>query len=240
MEVALILGSITSLAKLQHLPTFKEKMKMHPEYINLGLLSYPVLMAADILIYKAQYVPVGKDQLPHIEFTRELARKFNQTFGKTFPEPEALLTSGARIMSLTDPKQKMSKTLGLQSYIALTDSPKVIQDKIAKAVTDIGPQKEKKMSPGIANLFTLMKEFSEKATFNRFRVEYKKGTIRYSEIKKALAKDITKAFETFRKERGKLVKKPGYVQEVLEDGERKVRKIAQETMKEVKKKIGLL
>lgn len=239
LELAWILGSITSLAKLKHLPTYKEKIKMHSEYVNLGLLSYPVLMAADILIYKADLIPVGKDQLSHIEFTREIARKFNGIFGKTFSEPQALLTKGADIRSLTDPSQKMSKTL-LQSYIALAESPEVIQDKIAKAVTDVGPQKEKKMSPGVANLFTLMEEFSSKETLNNFRNEYKKGTIRYSEMKKALAEDIAKAFEAFRKERGKLVKKPDYIKEILEDGEKKARKIAQETMVEVKEKIGLL
>jgi tryptophanyl-tRNA synthetase len=231
---------LTSLAKLQHLPTFKEKVKLHQENVNLGLLSYPVLMAADILIYKADFVPVGKDQLPHIEFTREIARKFNGLFGKTFPEPKALLTEGADIRSLTDPNQKMSKSLGEQSYIALTDSPEVIRNKVAKAVTDVGPQKGKKMSPGIANLFTLMKEFSSEESYKYFQSEYKKGTIKYSEMKKALAKDMAKAFESFRKKRAKLAKSPSYVKKVLEDRERRARKIAQETMAEVKKKIGLL
>jgi tryptophanyl-tRNA synthetase len=197
-------------------------------------------MAADILVYKAQYVPVGKDQLPHLEFTRELARKFNQMFGQTFFEPEALLTKGARIMSLSDPTQKMSKSLGEQSYIALADSPEVIKNKIAKAVTDIGPQKKAKMSPGTTNLFTLMEEFSSKKILNYFKNEYKKGTIRYVEMKKALAEDIAKALESFRKKRVGLAKKPGYVEQVLADGEKKARKIAQETMAEVKKKIGLI
>lgn len=240
LELAWILSCLTSVAKLQHLPTFKEKIKMHPEYINLGLLSYPVLMAADILVYKAGLVPVGKDQLPHLEFSREIARKFNQTFGKTFPEPKALLTYGADIRSLTDPNQKMSKTFGPQSYIALTDSPKVIQDKILKAVTDIGPQKGKKMSAGVANLFTLMKEFSSIKTLKHFQDQYKKGTIKYVEMKKALAKEIAKAFEPFRKRRAELVKKPNYIKKVLEKGEKKARKMAQETIKEVKKKIGLI
>ncbi len=240
LELAWILGSVTSLAKLQHLPTFKEKVKLHPAYVNLGMLSYPVLMAADILIYKSNFVPVGKDQLPHIEFSREIARKFNRTFGKVFPEPKALLTRGARIMSLTDPEQKMSKSLGPQSYIALADSLKVIEAKIAKAVTDVGPRKGAKMSPGTANLFTLMQEFSDSKTLSYFKAKYKKGTIRYSEMKKALACDIAKAFEPFRKRRLELAKKPSYIKKILEEGAKKARKTAQETIKEVKKKIGLL
>lgn len=240
LELAWIFGCLTSLAKLQHLPTFKEKIKLHPENVNLGLLSYPVLMAADILIYKADFVPVGKDQLPHIEFTREIARKFNQLFGRTFPESKALLTKGKDIRSLTNPQQKMSKSLGEKSYIALADSPRVIKEKIAKAVTDVGPQKSKKMSPGVANLFVLMEEFSDTKTLSHFKTEYKKGTIKYSEMKKVLAEDIAKAFESFRKKRTELTKKPNYIKEVLKEGEKKARKIAQETMVEVKKKIGLL
>jgi len=145
-ELAWILSTVTSIGDLNRMTQFKEKSKEHSGNINAGLFNYPVLMAADILIYKAQVVPVGEDQAQHLELTREITRKFNKRFGKTFPEPKPYLTSGARIMSLTNDKKKMSKSHGLESYIALSDSLKTIEKKLATAMTD--PARKRRTDPG--------------------------------------------------------------------------------------------
>lgn len=238
LELSWILGTITPVGLLQRIPTFKEKIKQHPDYINLGLLSYPVLMAADILIYKAGTVPVGEDQLPHIEFTNVIARKFNHQFGQTFPEVKAKLSNGSRIMSLTDPSKKMSKSLGPKTYIALNDSPEIIKEKMKKAVTDIGTTQ--KMTPAAENLFLLLKILGKPGHHEEFLAEHKKGIIKYSRLKEVLAEDIADYFAPFRARRKELEAKPEYVKEVLADGAARARKIAKETMKEVKEKVGLL
>ena len=157
-ELAWILGTITPLGWLERVPTFKEKAQEQPDYINLGLLGYPVLQTADIIIYKAEAVPVGEDQLPHLELAREIVRRFNHMFGPLFPEPEAIVgRETARIMSLTHPEKKMSKSLGPDAYIALADTPDEIRRKIRRAVTDTGPGEA--MSAGVRNLFGLLRLF---------------------------------------------------------------------------------
>lgn len=237
LELSWIFSTITPVGLLQRIPTFKEKIRQHPDYVNLGLLSYPVLMAADILIYKAGLVPVGEDQLPHIEFTNETAKRFNNKFGKTFPEVKAKLSEGARIMSLTDPAKKMSKSLGPKTYIALNDSPEIIKEKMKKAVTDIGTTG--KITPATENLFLLLKILGKPEHYRNFTAEHKKGTIKYSQLKETLATDIADFFAPFRAKRKELETKPEYVKEILADGAERARKIARETMQEVKEKIGL-
>jgi len=187
-ELAWLLNTITPLGELQRMTQFKEKAKKHPENINAGLLDYPVLMAADILLYKTEGVPVGKDQAQHVELTRTIARKFNNKFGKTFIEPKTILPKmGEKIMSLTEPRKKMSKTDNPQSYICLLDSPEIITKKIMNATTDSGkeikynPQRK----PGISNLltiFSLLTNTSIKKLENDFKG---KG---YAYFKKSLAK----------------------------------------------------
>lgn len=238
LELSWIFSTITPVGLLQRIPTFKEKIRQHPDYVNLGLLSYPVLMAADILIYKADLVPVGEDQLPHIEFTNETAKRFNNKFGKTFPEVKAELSEGARIMSLTDPAKKMSKSLGPKTYIALNDSPEIIKEKMKKAVTDIGTAG--KITPAMENLFLLLKILGKPEHYQEFLAEHKKGTIKYSQLKETLAQDIADYFALFRAKRKELEAKPEYVKEILADGAERARKIARETMREVKEKIGLI
>lgn len=205
---------------------------------NVGLLNYPILMAADILLYKSAFVPVGEDQVQHVELTRVLARKFNKLFGETFPEPKPKLTKAARIMSLTEPTKKMSKSHGEKSYIALTDEPDVIRQKLNKAVT--ATSGGKKTDPGVANLFAIMNEVSSKQTVGRFEEQQKDGSIKYSELKKQLADDLAKHLAEFRSRRKELAKKESYIREVLEDGQNKAAKIAGQTMEEVRQKIGLL
>lgn len=236
-ELAWILGTLTPLGELERMTQFKEKSKQHKENINSGLFSYPVLMAADILLYKADTVPVGEDQKQHVELTRKLAKKFNNQFGKTFPLPETqLVKHGARIMSLTDPSKKMSKT-GDES-INLNDSPKEIRRKIKKAVTDSGKEiKYSKSKPAISNLLTIYHLFSNKS-IKEIEEKYKnKG---YEEFKKDLAEVIIKGLKKFQETRKKYEKNPQLVEKILNQGAKKAEKIARKTIKEVKTKIGLI
>ncbi|MFS8641119.1 MAG: tryptophan--tRNA ligase [Symbiobacteriaceae bacterium] len=240
-ELAWILGTVTPISWLERVPTFKEKAEQHPDYLHLGLLSYPVLMAADIVLYKAEVVPVGEDQLPHIELTREIVRRFHHLFGvKIFPEPQALVQQDtARIMSLTEPEKKMSKTLGPRSLIALADSPEDIREKIMKAVTDTGPRGDT-MSPGVANLFHLLKIFGTEEEYRQLRAEYDAGTLRYVNLKRTLAEAIIRALEPFRRRRAQLENDPAYLDRVLRDGVRRARAIARQTIEEVKEACGLV
>ncbi len=238
-ELAWILGTLTPISWLERVPTYKEKIEQHPDYINLGLLSYPVLMAADILIYKSNAVPVGADQLPHIELAREIARSFNIKFGQTFPEPKGVVGQGARIMSLLAPEKKMSKSLGPNHYIALADSPQVIKKKITSAVTDAGNDAKEPKRPGVANLFALLHLFSNRKMQDEFEKQYRERKIKYAELKSLLANDIAEYFFDFRTKRTVLEKQPKKVWSALEDGSKKARVIARETLADVKKKIGL-
>ncbi len=239
LELAWILGTITPMGELERMTQYKEKIA-EGSPTNFGLFAYPVLMAADILIYKAQGVPVGEDQVQHVELTRTLARKFNSRFGKTFPEPRAMVPSGGgtRILSLTDPKKKMSKSGNPDSYISLHDTPGTIQRKIQKAVTDSGrevvyrPQEK----PAISNLMVIYQLFSGmpvKTIENKFSG---KG---YGEFKKSLAEVIVKELVPFQKKRKELLADKTRIKKVLSDGEKRAQKIAQATLKEVRAKTGL-
>lgn len=236
-ELAWILSSITPLSWFERVPTYKEKIALHPEYVSLGLLAYPALMAADILLYKTTHVPVGRDQVPHVELTNSIARRFNMIFGaKTFSSVRVILNKGAKIMSLQNPLKKMSKTG--DEGIGLSDSPAEIRKKIKAAVTDSG--REIKMAedkPAISNLLTIYSLFSGKSIIASQEQCKGRG---YAEFKKDLAEVTIKALEPFRKKRKELQKNPNYVKKVLTASEKKAQKIAQETLREVKKKIGLL
>lgn len=237
-ELAWILGTLAPIGELERMTQFKEKAQQHKENINVGLFSYPVLMAADILLYKADTVPVGEDQVQHVELARTLARKFNNNFGETFPLPKSqLLKFGARIMSLNDPSKKMSKT-GDES-IGLTDSPDVIRNKIKKAVTDSESEikHDKKNKPAISNLLNIYHLFSNKS-IAELEKKYKDKT--YSEFKKDLAEVIIKGLKSFQEKRKEYKKNPQLVDKILAEGTKKAQKIAKATLKEAKKKIGLI
>lgn len=238
-ELAWIFNCITPISKLERVPTFKDKALQFKNNLNMGLLDYPVLMASDILIYKADAVPVGEDQMPHLELAREIARTFNHKFGQTFPEPKTILGPGARIMGLDKPEKKMSKSLGPKNYIALADSPEAIKQKLASAVTDIGNDAKEPKRPGVANLFTLLKLFSDRKTLDKFEKEYHEKKIKYSELKKILAEDIAHYFKDFRKKRQALAKNPQKVWKIMEDGSKKAQALGQKTLQEVKEKVGL-
>lgn len=236
LELAWIFSSIVKISELNRIPTFKEKTKQHPDHINLGLLSYPTLMAADILIYKANLIPVGEDQLPHIELTYKIAERFNKKFDYDFPRVKPLLTEGARIMSLKDPLKKMSKTG--DEGILLTDSEEEIKRKILKAVTDTGSEiiydKEKK--PAISNLLTIYNLLSN-IPIKELEKKYKnKG---YANFKNDLAQVIIKFLNPFQKRRKELEYKPKYIEKIIQEGNKKAKEKAKKTIKEIKKKIGL-
>ena len=239
-ELALLLSTVTPVGDLSRMTQFKEKSKKHPQYVNAGLLNYPILMAADILIYQADLVPVGKDQQQHLELARTIARKFNNQFGETFKEPKALiLKSSAKIMSLQEPKRKMSKSDFSSTRINIFDEPEELRKKIMVAVTDTG----KKINyspltkPGISNLLTIYSLFSDKP-IKEIEKKFKgKG---YAYFKKQLANLLIEKFEPFRRKRKELLAREVYVKEILEQGFKRAEVLAETTMEEVRKKMGLV
>lgn len=234
-ELAWIFNCITQLSELERMTQYKDKAKEHKENINVGLLAYPTLMAADILLYKPSMVPVGDDQTQHLELARDIARKFNKKFGKTFPEPKNFLLKPLRIKSIKNPEKKMSKTGDDPIY--LDDSPADIHAKLKKAVTATSNEG----SPGVDNLFFLLEQFNSDAqVVGRFRAAQKDGTIKYSELKTVLADSIADYFADFRKKKKELLADKQFLAQVLADGAGRARNIAHETLTEVKEKIGLL
>ena len=237
MELHTLLSMVTPLSWLLRVPTFKEKAKLQPQNVNYGLVGYPVLMTADIVLYKAEFVPVGEDQLPHLELAREIARRFNNLFGNTFPEPEAKLTSFPMILGL-DGKDKMSKQLGNDIELALSDKETV--ERIMTAVTD--PARRYRNDPGhpeICNIYRLQ------GYFTPFRLEEIASQCRSAKIgcvecKQLLAQEINATLKPFRERRAELANKPKYIKEVLAGGAERARVIARETLGEVKQKIGLI
>jgi len=237
-ELAWMLGSITPLGELKRMTQFKDKSKKHPQYVNVGLLNYPILMAADILLYQTEAVPVGEDQKQHVELTRKIAKKFNKEYGKTFVIPKTLISKeGARIMSLQDPKKKMSKSGNKKGCIGLFDKPASIKKKIMSAVTDADnkiifrPNKKN----GISNLLKIYSLISDKS-IKELEKEFKGK--KYSEFKKSLAEELIEKLRPFRETREKLLSREVYIEEILKKGEEKARMIAESTMRKVKEKMG--
>lgn len=238
-ELAWLLNTICPIGELERMTQYKDKSKKYKDNINAGLLDYPVLMAADILLYKSDAVPVGKDQVQHIELARTLARKFNQKFGNTFIEPKEITSKfGAKIMSLTDPEKKMSKTDAPASYISLFDAPEDITKKIMSATTDSGKEikYDLKKKPGISNLLVIHSLLSNTPIK---KLEEKFEGKNYGQFKKELAEVIVNFLEPFRKKQKELLSRDVYVKEILSRGKDKAQKIAQITMQEVREKMGL-
>jgi len=238
-ELCWLLNTVTPVGDLTRMTQYKEKSKKYEKNINAGLLNYPILMAADILLYKADIVPVGEDQSQHVELARTIARKFNQRFGDTFKIPQTKLPKvGAKIMSLSQPTKKMSKSDPAESYIAIFDEPKDIKSKIMKAVTDTGKtiKYDKKKKPGISNLLTIYSLFSDKSIEE---LESKFKNKNYAEFKKSLATLLVDSLEPFRRKRKELLSREVYVKEILSQGTKRAQAIAKSTMEEVNKKMGL-
>lgn len=242
-ELAWILGTMTPLGELERMTQFKEKSQKLKarEGIMAGLLNYPTLMAADILLYHAEKVPVGEDQVQHIEFIRSLAERFNNRYGKTFTVPEVMLQKeAARIMSLEDPKKKMSKSDESEGgYILLTDPPEKIRAKLKAAVTDSGKEilYDPEQKPAISNLLVIFSEFSGesiKALEKRYRG---KG---YAEFKADVAEAVVAGLAPLQAKFAELKKDEAQVLDILRQGSAKAAGIANSTLAEVKQKIGFL
>ncbi len=236
-ELAFYLSSVVNIARMQHLPTFKDKVKQHPNNVTMALLNYPVLMAADILIYKAGLVPVGIDQEPHLEVAREIARKMNETYGTDFPEPVRFATRGEYVPSLTG-EGKMSKSIE-GSYINLTDDLETIQKRLAGAPTDSGKGEKIPTSGGVFNLLKFVELFEGIDARKKYEQAYRGQGIAYRELKENLAQAIFNELKPIQEKRSELERKTSYVDEVIKRGAEKARKIAKETVLEVKEKMGL-
>ncbi|MEK7451142.1 MAG: tryptophan--tRNA ligase [Patescibacteria group bacterium] len=236
-ELAYLLSTIYPVSRLEDLPTYKDKKAQYPKYVNMGLLYYPVLMAADVLLYKGELVPVGIDQEPHLEVMREIARKFNSMFGQTFPEPQRFKTEGEYVPSLLG-KGKMSKTVD-GSYINLTDDLAIIKKKLAAVPTDSGTiGGDLPKEGGVASLFVLLKLFKLENEYQKLENDYKNKAIRYSELKEKLAQAIYKELQPFQEKRKTLLANPSLVDSIIANGQRECMEMVEETMKEVRQKMG--
>ncbi|MBI2674517.1 MAG: tryptophan--tRNA ligase [Candidatus Yanofskybacteria bacterium] len=252
-ELAWLFNTVTPVSWLDRLPTYKEQLAKAPKYNHVGLLDYPVLMAADILIYKSNLVPVGEDQLPHIDLTNEIAKKFNSMFGEVFEPVKPHLAEGARIMSLKDPTQKMSKTpsassgqAGDESCIFLVDTPDIIRAKTKKAVTDSDKEVkyDEKEKPAISNLLTIYHLLSQdsikKQVLSIKEIENQYESKSYVDFKNDLAEVVVNFLQPFQAKRKEFEDDPKKVIQILESSEEKARQLADKTLTEVKEKMGLL
>ncbi|MBI4008791.1 tryptophan--tRNA ligase [Candidatus Roizmanbacteria bacterium] len=245
IELAFYFSSVVSIARMQHLPTFKEKVKLHPGHSTMALLNYPILMASDILVYKAGLVPVGIDQEPHLEVAREIARKMNQLYGTDFPEPKRFATKGEYVPSLKG-EGKMGKSVE-GSYINLTDTEDEIRKKIRSVQTEtIASGKQLDKSSGINTLFEFLRiltheEGNTTSLFYTLRQKYMKDrSFKFIELKDAVSDAIYKELQPFQEKRKKIESDQAYVDKVIKEGAEKARAIASQTVKEVRQKMGLL
>jgi tryptophanyl-tRNA synthetase len=237
-ELAWIFNTILPMGELERMTQYKDKSARQEANINAGLFDYPVLMAADILVYKPQMVPVGHDQIQHLELTNTVARKFNNKFGKTFAEIKPYMQKPVRIMSLSDPERKMSKSEP-GSFINMFDTPEEIHKKLSKAVTATDAP-EGQMPKGVKNLFDLLLEFGTQKSYDEFQKQYQDGSIKYSELKTNLADAIADYFEPMRTKRTELDNQEKQIDHIIKEGARKASAVATSTMTEVKERIGLI
>lgn len=237
-ELTWILNTITPFGELSRMTQFKDKSERQQENINVGLFTYPVLQAADIILYDAQFVPIGEDQVQHLELSRTLARKFNNKFDETFVEPQALLTKTPRVMSLQDPNRKMSKSHP-DGCLFIDDSPEEIERKIMSAVTDSGLEikYDREIKAGISNLLEIYSGLSGQEISI---IEQGFSGKKYSQFKKSLVKLVKKYFSSFRRKKERLLNKPEKLEKIALRGAKEANKIANEKIKIVKSKLGLL
>jgi len=238
MELHTYLSMVTQLGKLTDLPTFKEKVIQQPENVNYGLLGYPVLMTADIVLYKTDIVPVGVDQAPHLEFAREIVRSFNYRYNtKVLIEPQVKHTEILKVLGI-DGKAKMSKSLN--NHIELASTPEETTARVRDMVTD--PARIRRTDPGnpdICNVFSMHKIFSPQEEVEMINIECRRAGIGCVDCKKRFAANLNKHLEPFRTKRAELASNPDYVSDVLEDGAQRARVIAQQTMAEVREAMQL-
>lgn len=240
-ELYLYLNMLAYKGELEKTTTFKDKARLQPDNINAGLLTYPVLQTADILLHRASYVPVGKDQEQHLEMARNFANRFNHRYGEIFPEPVAYNYGDdlVKVPSL-DGAGKMSKSENQLATLYLSDGDELIRKKVMKAKTDSGPTEPNSPKPDyIENIFLLMKLVSEEAVIRKFEADYDGCTIRYGDMKKQLAEDMVRFISPIREKAEAILNNPGYLKEVMELGAEKARKSARATMELVREAVGL-
>ncbi len=240
-ELYLMLNMLAYMGELEKVPTFKEKVRLNPDNVNAGLLTYPVLMAADILIHRAVKVPVGKDQEQHLEMARNFAQRFNSRYGYYFPEPHVYRSNEetVKIMSL-DGLGKMSKSENINATIYLNDDDDVIRKKIMKAKTDQGPQEPNAIMPDfIQNLFLLLKLTSKSETYEYFINAYNNCTIRYGDLKKQLAEDMVGFVNPIRTNANDLQRDENRIRKILKQGAEKARESAAITIEGARQLIGI-
>lgn len=235
-ELHTLLSMVTPLGRLTRLPTFKEKVRQHPENVNYGLVGYPVLMAADITLYKADTVPVGVDQAPHLEFTRDIVRRFNHRYGDVLIEPEAKYTDFLKVLGL-DGENKMSKSM--DNHIEIASTPEEIEERVMSMVTD--PQRRRLSDPGrpeVCNVFTLHGVFSGDEV-DQIEADCRSADIGCVQCKKLFGRNLAEHFAPFRDRRAALASDPDRVWNVLREGAREASTIASEVMAEVRDAIQL-
>ncbi|HEX5112611.1 MAG TPA: tryptophan--tRNA ligase [Saprospiraceae bacterium] len=245
-ELQWIFNSVSSFGEVSRMTQFKDKSQQVAEkdkdaFISTGIFNYPILQAADILIYKADYVPVGKDQEQHLELTRNIAQRFNQLVGKEyFVLPQVLSTETPKILSTADPSKKMSASLGPKHHINVFDAPEVIRKQIKSAVTDSGETPSTEFSPGVNNLLMMLKAAGGVEMAQYLTEEAKKGTLQYGKLKEAVADQIIALTDPFREKRKEIeIHSQRYKDEIFESSA-SIRQKATDTVREVKDLIGLM
>lgn len=239
-ELYLLLNMLAYKGELERTTTFKEKVRLQPDNVNAGLLTYPVLQAADILLHRATLVPVGKDQEQHLEMVRNFSNRFNMRYGEVFPEPYAFNFGEdlAKVPSL-DGAGKMSKSENQDATLYLSDSDDVIRNKIKKAKTATGGEEGGGMPEAVANLFLLLRLVAGSDVVSKFEADYATGTIRYGDMKKELAEGMVAFIAPIRKKAEAIRQDERYLRRVMEQGADKARASAQETLKLAREAIGL-
>jgi tryptophanyl-tRNA synthetase len=241
-ELYLYLNMLAYKGELEKTVTFKDKVRQHPENVNAGLLTYPVLQTADIIIHKAKYVPVGKDQEQHLEMARNFANRFNHRYGEIFHEPVAYNDNNAALVKVPslDGAGKMSKSENGMSTLFLSDEDEMIRKKVMKAKTDSGPTQPNTPKPDyIDNIFGLMQLVSAPEVIAKFEADYNNCNIRYGDLKKQLAEDMVNFISPIREKINSILPDKKYLKEVMEMGAEKANKSANATMKLVREAIGL-
>jgi len=240
LELAWIFASQAAYGELSRMTQFKEKSERQ-SFISVGLFTYPVLQAADILAYQATEVPVGEDQLQHLELVRDIARRFNQRFGETFPETKALATKASRVMSPADPTRKMSKSLGEKHYIGVFEPEASVRKKIRSHVTDVGATErtgERDIPPGVVNLLGLLQASGPADLVEQFEEAEKAGKLMYKDLKQAVADNLVELLRPIHERRAALT--DDAVRVVLQEGADRARECASAVVRETRDRIGLL
>ena len=240
-ELYLYLNMMAYVGELEKTVTFKDKVRQHPENVNAGLLTYPVLQTADIIQHRASFVPVGKDQEQHLEMARNFANRFNHRYGDVFPEPHAF-NYGDELIKVPslDGAGKMSKSENQYATLYLSDNDELIRKKVMKAKTDSGPAEPDSPKPDyIQNIFVLMKLVSSEEVIKKYEEDYNKCNIRYGDMKKQLGEDMVNFISPIREKAESIRNNSTYLKEVMEKGAEKARKSARATMQLVREAIGL-